>query len=186
MKTNALPRYDMSDNPTGCCPRFHPEGWDGQDLHFENKLFVRAKTKSLLHVPINMAQVYKKTSDAIENAHAYDYGQILVLSRDLSPWSAEHLFAVDHEVPGAEMVRLSGDYRTKVFEGPYKEAPRWEAEFEAEIAKRGERMKTSYFFYTTCPRCAKTYGKNYVVGVAEIAASHDEARRPEPGERSRA
>jgi hypothetical protein len=27
---------------------------------------------------------------------------------------------------------------------------------------------TMYFFYTTCPRCAKHYGKNYVVGVAQV------------------
>lgn len=26
-------------------------------------------------------------------------------------------------------------------------------------------------FYTTCPRCARAYGKNYVIGVAEVAAA---------------
>jgi len=25
-----------------------------------------------------------------------------------------------------------------------------------------------YFFYTTCPTCAKHHGKNYVVGVAKV------------------
>ncbi|WP_455707283.1 hydrolase [Mesorhizobium sp. ORM8.1] len=25
-----------------------------------------------------------------------------------------------------------------------------------------------YFFYTTCPKCAKAYGKNYVVGIATV------------------
>jgi len=25
-----------------------------------------------------------------------------------------------------------------------------------------------YFFYTTCPKCAKKYGKNYVVILAEV------------------
>jgi hypothetical protein len=25
-----------------------------------------------------------------------------------------------------------------------------------------------YFFYTTCPKCAKKYGKNYVVILAQI------------------
>ena len=29
-------------------------------------------------------------------------------------------------------------------------------------------LDTTYFFYTTCPRCAKHYGKNYVVGVAKV------------------
>ena len=46
MQTNALPTYDASDNPTGCCPWFNPEGWDACELHFEEKLFVKAKTTS--------------------------------------------------------------------------------------------------------------------------------------------
>jgi len=25
-----------------------------------------------------------------------------------------------------------------------------------------------YFFYTTCPRCAQKYGKNYVVILAQV------------------
>jgi hypothetical protein len=170
METNATPTYEMGDNVTGCCPRFKPEGWDSRDLHFKNKPFVRATTRSLFHIPINMAQVYKRTSDAIEAAHAYDYRQILILSRDLSPWSSEHLFAVDHDVPGEEMARLTGDYRTKVFEGPFKDAPKWESELEAIAAKNHEAVEKTYFFYTTCPKCAKIYGKNYVVGVAKVAA----------------
>ena len=31
---------------------------------------------------------------------------------------------------------------------------------------RGATGEEVYFFYTTCPRCAKAYGRNYVVGVA--------------------
>lgn len=170
MKTNATPVYDRGENPTGCCPRFKPAGWDGQELHFKDKPFARATTLSLFHIPLNMAQVYKKTSEAIEGAHAYDDNQILVLSRELSPWSAEHLFAVDHDVPGVEMTRLTGDYRTKVFEGPFKDAPTWEKALEAEAAKNHEAVEKTYFFYTTCPKCAKAYGENYVVGVAKVDA----------------
>lgn len=169
METNALPIYDTSDNPTGCCPRFKPEGWDDQDLHFRDKLFVRAKTKSLMHVPTNMGRVFSKTFKAIEEADAYDDRQFIVLSHDLSPWSAEHFFAVERDVPGAETVRLTGDYHTKVFEGPYKNAPKWQKELKSDLAARGEAPEETYFFYTTCPKCAKVYGKNYVVSIAKIA-----------------
>jgi hydrolase family protein len=31
----------------GCCPRFHPESWNNQTLHFDNKPFVKASTISL-------------------------------------------------------------------------------------------------------------------------------------------
>jgi hypothetical protein len=29
-------------------------------------------------------------------------------------------------------------------------------------------MEKMYFFYTTCPKCAKVYGKNYTVLLAKI------------------
>lgn len=168
METNALPKYDMTDNPTGCCPRFHPQDWDDQDLHFTDKLFVRAKTKSLAHIPLNMGSVFKKTFSAIENAGAQNDTNFIVLSREKSAWSAEHLFAVNKEVPEQEMVRLTGDFVTKVFEGPYKDVPRWARQLTANIKDKGKDVEQMYFFYTTCPKCAKTYGKNYVVGVAQV------------------
>lgn len=167
MDVNATPAFDKSDNLTGCCPRFHPEGWDDQEMHFVDKPFVRASTLSLFHVPLNMGSVFAKTWAAIERAHAAE-GTFLVLSHDDSAWHAEHLFAVDADVPGAEMVRLSGTFLTKVFEGPYADVKRWCGEMERAVAEKGKRLDTQYFFYTTCPKCAKAYGKNYVVGVARV------------------
>ena len=168
MDINALPNYDMTDNPTGCCPRFDPENWDAQELHFRDKLFVRAKTRSIAHIPLNMGSVFRKTFQAIENAGAQNDSDFIVMSRDKSAWSAEHLFAVDKEIPGKDMVRMTGDFITKVFEGPYKEVPRWCKELSESIRAQGKETKQTYFFYTTCPKCAKTYGKNYVVGVAQV------------------
>lgn len=168
MEINALPTYDMSDNPTGCCPEFHPENWDSQNLHFKDKAFVRATTRSIAHVPLNMGPVFRKTLGAIDAANAQGDTNFIVLSRDLSSWSAEHLFAVNKEVPEMEMVRLSGDFVTKVFEGPYKNISRWCGELQKSIESGGKSVRQTYFFYTTCPKCARFYGKNYVVGVAEV------------------
>lgn len=66
------------------------------------------------------------------------------------------------------MTSLTGDFVTKVFEGPYRDAKDWCAEMEQLVRDRGSLPGRVYFFYTTCPKCAKHYGKNYVVGVAEI------------------
>lgn len=167
MQLNEIPAYDRSDNPTGCCPRFRPENWDGIELHFEDKPFVRASTISLFHIPLNMGSVFSKTWAAIRDSHAAT-GSFLVLSHDSSPWHAEHLFAVDREVPGADMVKLSGDFLTRVFDGPYSDARFWCDTMAKEVADKGKKLAGLYFFYTTCPKCAKVYGKNYVVGVARM------------------
>lgn len=166
MLTNEIPKFDVSDNETGCCPRFQPEPWDRKELHFEDKPFVKASTVSLFHMPLNMGSVFSRTWDAIKETHA-DEGGFLVLSHEDSAWHAEHLFAVSKDVPDAKMVRLSGDFLTKVFEGPYSDARKWCTEMESYVRDKGKRLETLYFFYTTCPSCAKHYGKNYVVGVAK-------------------
>ena len=168
MEMNTLPKYNRNDNPTNCCPRFQPEEWDEQDLHFKDKLFVKATTKSAFHIPLNMSSVFRDTFSAIENTGALNWDQFIVLSYDPSAWRSEHYFAVTKEVAGQEMVRLSGDYLTKVFEGPYKNAPKWEKEMEAFVKNKGKQAVKTYFFYTTCPKCAKYYGKNYMVAISEI------------------
>jgi len=169
MQTNALPNYDDSVNPTGCCPKFNPDGWDGVELHFENKDFVRATTKSAMHIPLNMGAVFQRVQNHLEDAEANDPDNCIVLSRDLSPWKAEHLFAVSAPVPDEETVALSGDFITKVFEGPYREARNWYTDMQELARQKGSDAGEVFFFYTTCPKCAKTYGQNYVVGVARIS-----------------
>ena len=63
---------------------------------------------------------------------------------------------------------MTGDFLTKVFEGPYKDVPKWENEMEILVNSKGKKVKKTYFFYTTCPKCAKNYSKNYIVAVSEI------------------
>lgn len=84
MQTNETPRYDASVNTTGCCPKFNPEGWDGQELHFTDKRFVKAATRSVMHVPMNMGSVFARVNKHIEDAGASDTDQFIVLSQDIS------------------------------------------------------------------------------------------------------
>jgi hypothetical protein len=168
MQTNSLPTYDMSINTTGCCPKFNPQGWDAQELHFRDKRFIRATTRSVMHVPLNMSKVFARVMAHIEKAGAMNASDYIVLSRDTSAFAAEHLFAVPKAVPDEEMTTLSGDFISKVFEGPYKNAGQWREDMADLVRARGSEPKSVWFFYTTCPKCAKTYGENYVVGVAEL------------------
>lgn len=119
MEINATPFNDQSVNTTGCCPRFNEAGWDEQRLHFNDKTFVRASTRSVAHVPLNMGKVFARVRGHIDAAHAVDPEHRLVLSRDMSGVTGEHLFAVTAAVPDEEMMTLTGDFLTKVFSGPF-------------------------------------------------------------------
>lgn len=168
MDLNATPVYDQSVNTTGCCPKFNPDGWDEQSLHFRDKTFVRAHTISAMHVPLNMGRIFARVQKHIDDHEALDPGQVLVLSRDLSPWTGEHLFAVKKDVPEEEVVSLSGDFLTKVFEGPYSKTKEWYDKMQDLVRAQGQEPGTVWFFYTTCPKCAQAYGKNYVVGLVQV------------------
>jgi hypothetical protein len=168
METNHLPKCDLSNIVPGCiCPKFDPAPWDGLELHFRDKLFVRCKTISFFYIPLNIGAVFTRTYAAIKAAKAVE-DEFVVLSDDSSRWRGEHFFNVKHEVPGADNVKLTGDYLTHVFEGPYRDAPIWVAEMKKLVSGRNEKMTRLFFFYTTCPKCAARIGKNYVVGIAQV------------------
>ena len=168
MPYDNVPFYDMADNETGCCPRFDAKGWDGLELEFNDKLFVLARTHAVFHVPVDMGKVFMRVQAHLEAADAFNPDDFFILSKDLGAWTSEHLFASSREVPDEEMVRLSGTYVTKVFDGPYTDAKDWLVQMKAVAAKRGNPDGEVYFYYTTCPKCAKHYGHNYVVGFAQV------------------
>jgi hypothetical protein len=168
MEVNELRRYDDSVNTTGCCPKFNPEGWDDQELRFRDLRVVEARTHSVMHVPVDMGRVFSRVQRHMEDAGAKQGEKYLVLTRDDSPWRSSHFFVTDKEVPGEEMAALSGDYVTKVFEGPFSQAQGWFNHMRQLVRDRKREPGEVYFFYTTCPKCAKAYGKNYVVGIPEV------------------
>lgn len=165
---NQLPKRDMAGAPTGCCPEFVPDDWDGKVFRFNNKLFMKTTTRSFLHVPLNMSSVMQKAMHTIQAAGATQNDEQIMLSDDVSPWKCVHYISIRKEVPGAQMARLSGTYLAKVFEGPFKDARLWHAKLIHYVKSRGAKLIKIYFSYTTCPRCAKVYGKNYVVGFAQV------------------
>ncbi|QLJ52794.1 MAG: hypothetical protein Sv326_0619 [Candidatus Fermentimicrarchaeum limneticum] len=152
---------------TGCCPRFDPAPWDGKEIEWKNKLFLKDHIRSFFHIPLNFGNVMVKNMERIKEAGALA-PKPLMLSDEKSLWGADIYIAVNKEVPGADMVKISGTFLSKVFEGPYKETGKWVKEMQEYMKSKGKEMREMYFFYTTCPACAKYYGKNYTVILAKI------------------
>jgi hypothetical protein len=151
---------------TGCCDPFNPEPWQEKEITWKNKLFVKDKVSSFLHIPLNFGKKVTRNIQLIEKANAKAPYQ-LMLTDEKSPWGSEIYIDVSGEVPGAEMATLSGTYLTRVFEGPFQNAGKWAGEMKEYVRSKGKEVKKMYFSYTTCPKCAKAYGKNYVVLFAQ-------------------
>lgn len=152
-----------------CCAKFDPTPWDNQEIVWDNKLFVKIKSNSFLYIPLNMGAMMKRICDKLDKEGAnLDAKDWIMMSKDVSPWKCEHYLAVGKEVSGEKNLKISGTFLTKVFEGPYKNVKSWYQEMQA-LAKEKGVPTDIYFYYTTCPKCLKKYGKNYVVGLAKIS-----------------
>jgi hypothetical protein len=160
--------WNVTAPAAGCSTPFNPDTWDEQMYAFENKLLMKVSSHCFMRIPLDMDTVIAGAMAKIEAVGAISSGHIM-LSEDVSPWRTDHYIAVEKNVPGQVMVRLSGTFITKVFEGPYKEVPKWYRQLNDYVASFGQEAQRTYFSYTMCPNCISAYGKNYVIGFAQIA-----------------
>jgi hypothetical protein len=151
----------------GCCARFDPQPWDGKELTWDKRRFVKDRVGSFLHIPLNFGWVMKRNMGRIEAAGARPE-TLVVLSDENSLWGADVYIEVTRDIPGMEMASISGTFLCKVFEGPYRNMRRWIDEMRAFVDSKGKSVRKLYFFYTTCPKCAEKYGKNYVALLAQV------------------
>lgn len=158
----------LADNEeTGCCRRFNPEPWEDKEINLQDKIFVKVHAISLFHIPLNYGKVMKRTMEMIEKAGAKPR-EPLMLSDETSPWGSEIYIQVTKPFPEANIAKISGNFLSKVFEGSYSNIGKWIEAMKKNVETKGKKMKKLYFYYTTCPACAKAYGKNYTVLLAEI------------------
>jgi len=150
-----------------CCPQFNPGPWEDKELNWKDRKFVKDRVRSFLHIPLNFGSVMVRNMQRIEAAGAKP-DEMIVLSDENSLWGADVYISVSKEVPDMNNVTISGTFLSNVFEGPYQHVRKWIAETKTFVASRGKQLKKLYCYYTTCPKCAKKYGKNYVVILAQV------------------
>ena len=150
-----------------CCPKFDPAPWDGKVLAWEGKRFIRDRVRTFLFMPLNFGRVITRMNEKVEKSGA-TVPDWLCLSDHTSKWNMDLYLAVDREIPDAENVTLSGKFLSRVYEGPYGDTGKWSEDFRKVTGQQGVDIKKWYMWYTTCPACAKKYGKNYVVIMAEV------------------
>jgi hypothetical protein len=145
--------------------------WDEKNHHWQNKLFIKDSISQFLHLPlpgtykrcINRLQKLATDADATP-----DKNDFLFLSHDPSPWKSDLYMLVKKEVPGAENVRLSGSFISKVFDGSFSKIPQYIRDMDIFLAGQNQLAGKYYFYFATCPECAKKYGHNYIVAFAEV------------------
>lgn len=150
-----------------CCPKFNPTPWDNQIHKWENKRFIKDRVRTFFYIPIGFGKTMERLDGKIRKARIAN-PDWLCLSEHTSKWNMNVLLAVEKEVPDTENITLSGKFFSKVYEGDFKNTEQWMKDFDNELQKRNFKADAPYMWYTTCPKCSKKYGKNYVVVIAKI------------------
>jgi hypothetical protein len=162
---------DKPQKEVTCCPVFDPERWNEKMYTWENKMFIRGSMPQILHYPFPgmirriMKKLWKQATEAEAEPCAEDF---IMLIYDRSPWKCEFFMPVTHEVPGADNMRLSGTYFTKVFDGPIKLVPQFINEMDILLAQKDILAKKYYFYFAACPHCDRKYTVNNIVAFAQI------------------
>jgi len=156
---------------TNCCPVFDPEPWDGKTWTWEEKPFLKDSMRTFFHIPSpkTLTKTLERMWKTVQEAGADpDQKEVIIMANDPTAFRTDYYINLTKEIPGANMAKLSGTFYTRVFDGPYNQAPKWIKQLKAEASEKGIRLVDFYFYYTTCPKCAKAYGHNYVVLFAKI------------------
>ena len=150
-----------------CCPEFDPAPWHDKIMEWTDKSFIKRRVFTLNYIPVNFGMVMSKLDKKVRGAGAHMPG-LLCLSDHTSRWNMNVYLSVDREIPGAENIALSGKFYSRVYEGGFRDTGKWCKDFEENARSKGFTIKKWYMWYTTCPKCAKKYGKNYVVILSEV------------------
>ncbi len=160
----------MTQEPE-CCLPFDPKPWQKTTLQWNDKPFITKTIPQFLHMPLPgvyrraITSMWKRAEDL---GIAPDKKDFLLLAYDPSPWKSELYIAVTRKVTEPDVVPLSGTYVSMVFDGPYSGVPGYIKEMDGYLKSTHHASKRYMFYFTTCPKCAKKYGHNYIVAIAQV------------------
>jgi hypothetical protein len=169
--TSTIAVMSQNDQPAHCCPPFDPELWNEKVHEWKDRPFIRDSLPQFLHMPWpntvrkTINRMWKIAQDAKAAVELKDF---LLLSTDPSPWRSDLYMQVKHEIAGAENVKFSGNFYSKVFDGPFYRIPQFIRLMDIYLSKMGKMAEKYYFYFATCPKCAQKYGHNYIVAFAQV------------------
>lgn len=153
-------------NTDNCCKPFDPAPWEDKEMTWKDKKFVKDHVKCLMRIPIDMKEKMEHNMELIKAADAKPE-EFLMLT-DGSAFGMDIFIEVTKDVPDTETITISGTFLTKVFDGSLTNVGKWSNAMQEYAAEKGKEAKKIYTFFTTCPKCAKEYGHNYVVLLAQV------------------
>jgi hypothetical protein len=158
------------DTSKQCCSQFNPEKWDNKTFNWYNKPFIKESMITFFHIPFpcSLNKKISKLCKLADSCNSVNPEEVLLLFRDPSAFKSEIYLSVDKEITGAENTKITGNFVSKVFSGPYREVPKFIKSMDEYLSKEGKKAKDYYIHYAYCPKCAEKYGNNYMIIFAQL------------------
>ena len=155
-----------------CCPEFNPTKWEEKTFNWDNKLFIKETIPTFFHFPFP-PMIGKKITKMWENAEKAQANldnkdEILILFADPSAFKSEIYLSTKNHVPNENNITMSGTFISKVFDGSYNSIPKFIKEMDKYLSINNKKATQYYIHYAYCPKCAKTFGHNYMIIFAKI------------------
>jgi len=152
---------------TCCCPKLKRDDWDKEVFYWKNKPFYETGYWSLFRMPLTYGKAVKEAMEFLKSRNlAKD--PMLVLSGEESMFHSSLLIEMSKDDRSLPVRRLTGKFISLFFEGEYRDTPTWVRQTVDYCMSQGEKAKELYFFYATCPKCAKHYGSTQTVIIARM------------------
>jgi len=144
-----------------CCPRINPDDWNDITFSWEKKPFIKANVRTFFYIPLNFGSVIRKIDKKLR-AKGLDFSEGICLSDHTSRWNMNIYISVNKPFDDNNITLFTGNYYCKMYEGNFKDTALWCADYKTAVKDKRYKETNIYMWYTTCPKCAKKYGKNYV------------------------
>ena len=152
---------------TGCCPILKATEWDKKTFNWKNKPFYRTSCLSLFHIPLTMGSAITEAVKIL-SAKGLMGKDFMCISKEDGLLSTTLLISLKHDAPGLPIERITGQFMSRLFEGDYKDTGKWVSEMMDYVKSKGKTATELLFWYGTCPKCAKVYGKAQTVIFAHV------------------
>jgi hypothetical protein len=155
-----------------CCPKFNLEKWNDKMFVWNKKKFIKTSVPTFFRIPFP-PMIGKKMTRIMEIAENADKltenkEDILMLFSNLNTFKSELYLSVTGDIPNSKNTTISGVLISKVFDGAYKDLPKYIKQMSADLRKQNKEAKKYYVHYAYCPKCTKKFGHNYMVLFAEV------------------
>ena len=161
----------MINKEKECCPLFDLKSWEKKKrVVWKNKLFIKDSMRTIFHMPFPWI-IKKKITNLCkigEEHKVIPKKDWLMLFKDPSAFKSNLYLTVSKPIKQAHTIKISGKFEARVFDGPYKDVPKFMKQMNSELKSKNLVAKQYYVHYAYCPGCAKKYGHNYMILFAQV------------------